>query len=326
MPAAAKYPIDDNTLFILLALRYQGEIKIMGWESLYDNNVNYDETIINPEISVLSTEEKGERLLKFIQKEFEIYPGELEGNTIILKAPDNSKVESYLKKYLSEFTQFKNYYYTEERHKNRLYHFIKEKFSEVLEFSDKYFTYKFLPDDDKEKYKMIEYIGALINKGLLQTGDDTFTFNVKENALKKVIKLKSVDRIKIAKLFYSCATEEDRKLFRKILGIETIKKEGEYFTLFMGNKISLNSDIMNPMDIDPRYEKVFLFCLEYEQSTFSAEDYIAYHEEKYNEKVLASTVKKYFPETNNKIKAKLDFPFDIITNLRKNKWLIKLKP
>lgn len=44
MPEQPQYPIDDNTLFILLALRYQGKIEIDGLDSVYDDVVNYSYT------------------------------------------------------------------------------------------------------------------------------------------------------------------------------------------------------------------------------------------------------------------------------------------
>ena len=55
MPYDFEYPIDDNTLFILLALRYQGFVELSGLDSIYDETVNYDYTLLRKSTAVLKT-------------------------------------------------------------------------------------------------------------------------------------------------------------------------------------------------------------------------------------------------------------------------------
>lgn len=153
MPVQPKYPIDDNTLFILLALRYQGHIEMDGLHSVYDWNVNYDETVLNPEGKNLPVEEIAKRGINWICENFKIKPEVQTSNAISLKVNENSELIKYLDNYFNEFTQYKNYYYSEAKHKERFYNFIKNNFPVLLEFEDKYFTYKFLPKENIEKVR-----------------------------------------------------------------------------------------------------------------------------------------------------------------------------
>lgn len=321
-----QYPIDDNTLFILLALRYQGEIEIDGLGSVYDYEVNYDETVINPSGKNLSLEELGARGIKWICENFKVDFDDAEKNTYKFKVESKDELAEFLDEYLSKFPHNKTYYYSEEKHAKNLYNFIKEKESCVLEHKDKYFTYKLLPKDDIEKYKMIEYIGKLLNDEYLISDNETFRFNNENGVRKKAIYLAFKSKQDIVELFFNFATEEDRKIMLKELELGNVKLSGEFFTLYEGNRIALNSRITDTVKLPRRYAKIFLYCLETDKEDFTADDYVKYHYKTYKEIVLPNNVSQYFPETNKKIRTGLDLKFDVIRSCGTKEWKIQLKP
>lgn len=295
MPETLQLPIDDNTLFILLALRSQGEIKIGGWDSIYDDYTNYDETIIDPECENLSSEEKAIVLSDFLNKEFDIIPGAQDNNKVILRASENSKLEQYLEKYLGEFTQYNNYYYPEETHRKRFYDFIKKKFPIVLEFEDKYFTYKLKPIVDEEKYKMIEYIAILIQRGFLCADSNTFRFNNEKGKRKKVIKLKSSSKEKIFELFKDFIEKENNNELIDQVKQTTPLCESANFILYTNKKNNVFCKSKNEFfTLRESSFTLLKYCIENEKDFIDVKEYT----DKVNLNIEKKHAKKHFPLLN----------------------------
>lgn len=191
-----QYPIDDNTLFILLALRYQGKIEIDGLDSVYDDVVNYSYTEIKQNKDKQRISEIADNGIKWIIETFGAEKMVGEGGKITLTLETSNELKKYLKEYLSKFVSYENYYLDEYAHKSFFYNFIKKNFQDIVEYR-KSFTYRFIPN---QQYKMIEYVGYLMNQGVLSTtcDKDIFTFD-NDDTYKKVIQLKFADEYDIEK-------------------------------------------------------------------------------------------------------------------------------
>lgn len=299
MPAQPKYPIDDNTLFILLALRYQGHIEIDGLDSVYDWNVNYDETVITQDCGAQDNLNYGELGLAWICKAFNIKPKRC-GKRITLKIENEKPLEKFLTNYLSAFTQYKHYYYSEDKHKKRLYDFIKSKNEEILEHDDKYFSDKFLPDVDKEKYKMIEYVGTLFHSGILCSANEPFSFNKENNLFKKVIRLKFPSKIIAGEFFLNYLEAEKR-----IEVLEALKKErpiceSNKFKLY-DNKVDNVLYKERSYHLKPALFKLIEFCVKNKKKEITIKDY----KENINAHIEDASVEKYFSEFNDKLATKI---------------------
>ena len=191
-----QYPIDDNTLFILLALRYQGKIEIDGLDSVYDKNINYDFTEIKQDKNrIRSMDEFADAGIDWIVKTFGVIKTP-DGDKITLELEDAKKLEEYLDKYLDKFNPPEPYYMNESFHKKVFCEFIEKEFEDIVEHK-KVFPYRFT---QSRQYKMIEYIGYLMNQGILSTTYDKeiFTFD-NDDTYTKVIKLKFADEYNIKK-------------------------------------------------------------------------------------------------------------------------------
>ena len=195
MPYDFTYPIDDNTLFILLALRSQGEIKKYDIEFVYDNTVNYDYTYLkhdNNREDSISIMHKG---LAWIEKQFGLIEKD-DGAVLSVENPE--KLKAFLYYYFSKFRTYKNYYHSELKHKEKFVEFIENNFEDIVEWRKK-FTYDFTPN---VQYKMIQYIGYLIHNKILAMPDEdenVFMFNNGEQGYKKVVNMKFTNGYDIQK-------------------------------------------------------------------------------------------------------------------------------
>lgn len=194
MPYNFEYPIDDNTLFILLALRYQGSIKRENINYAYDRFVNYDYTYLkhnNNRETVASIRQKG---LDWITNEFDLVEADNNGGEPILRVENEEKLRDFLNEYFSDFRRYEDYYYSIDEHKKSLVKFIETNFAgRKNEELGKKFTYKFTPD---EQYKMIQYIGYLIHLKIFAEPIDEremFTFNNGERGYAKAIRMRFAD-------------------------------------------------------------------------------------------------------------------------------------
>lgn len=238
MPYNFEYPIDDNTLFILLALRYQGCIKRENIYYAYDKSVNYDYTYIkhnNNREAVTSIREKG---VDWINNEFGLVEANNNGGEPILRVEKEEKLRDFLNEYFSEFRTYEDYYYSIDEHKKTLVDFIETNFAgRKNEELGKKFTYKFTPD---EQYKMIQYIGYLIHLKIFAEPIDEremFTFNNGEKGYKKAVRMRFADGYNI----------ESFKRGRKNKGMFYIYTDGDtniYYAL-TNAPIHLSSDDMH---------------------------------------------------------------------------------
>lgn len=218
MPYDFEYPIDDNTLFILLALRYQGSIKREDIHYFYDSSINYDYTYLkrnNNREGLLSIMQKG---LEWINSEFRFIDDIGKAEEPILRIEKKSKLEIFLYYYFLKFRTYEDYYHSIEEHKKVLVKFIEANFQDKKkEELGKKFTYKFTPDT---QYKMIQYIGYLIHHGIFAEPYDEremFAFNNGECGYKKVIRMRFADGCNI----------ESFKRDKKVRGIFYIYTDGD---------------------------------------------------------------------------------------------------
>lgn len=200
MPAKTKkqFPLDDNTLFILLALKYDKRIEIDGLNSIYDYFVNYDETYFKQDTRRADINKIGKMAIKWICTNFDLKSQDEDG-IITLECDDTTLLDSFLSNYFSEFKTYENYYHSESEHKNCFIQYVESTFGDLVGEWNKKFTYKMTPD---KQYKMIQYIGYLFHKSILQPRNDgrpTFHFNQDGDTPAKVVELKFSDEYNLEK-------------------------------------------------------------------------------------------------------------------------------
>jgi len=197
MPETPQLPIDDNTLFILLALDYQGRLEIDGLDSVYDSFVNYDMTRIKPNTSRMTVAEIANKGLEWVIDKFNIHSKKIEDNKIILSTVENEYLKIFLNQYLKKFNTHENYYHSEEMHKTQFCNFVKSDYECAKKF-EKVFPYKI---SQNKQYKMIEYIGYLMRDGILSTNhyEPIFGFNNDGDYYRKVIQFKFTEEFNIDK-------------------------------------------------------------------------------------------------------------------------------
>lgn len=283
MPYDFEYPIDDNTLFILLALRYQSFVELSGLDSIYDETVNYDYTLLRKSSIMECAKDLGKRAIEWIEQNFDAEIVEEEGRQLLL-VNNAEKLRSYLYDYFAEFRTYKNYYHTLEEHKSIFVEFIKNKFQDIVEWRKK-FTYDFTPDT---QYKMIQYIGYLMHHKILaepDTGQEVFSFNNGERGYKKVIALKFVDGCNI----------KNFELGRKDRGI---------FYILSNDKNVYISSTDKKLDI-PSVEGLALLrkCVEKDLLEITVDTYRNVREEvgKNKKQISDNRIKKYLAMLNKDI-------------------------
>lgn len=194
-----EYPIDDDTLFILLALRYDGELEIAGLDSVYDGLVNYDCTLLKQDSKKGNTLDFAGKAIAWVRDEFEVSIEETD-DILYLREPNAQKLKNFLDEYFTEFRIYKNYYHTLDEHKEVFVKFIEYKFQNIVEYK-KTFVYRITQD---KQFKMVQYIGYLMSEGILEAAgeDKYFSFNNDGNLYRKVIGLKFSAGYDIANFFH----------------------------------------------------------------------------------------------------------------------------
>lgn len=271
MPAPT-LPLDDNTLFILLALRYNDEgcVEIKGGDkTIYDWNVNYNDTLIEQISTGNDINDYANAGIKWIKDKFGVTVEPAESH-LKLSLNDKTALENFLEEYLKDFPPDEDAYYDEERHKEYFYHFIKKHNPEFNEnFKEnigKYFIYKLLPESDVEKYKMVEYIGYLANKNILLADNITFECKFQEKGeWKKSIRLRFKDERLGFDFFKEFFNKEE-----KLLKIAEFNKkfpiiESEKWKLFNGN-IIYNKELERESTLAPRVFKILKLLIKRCQS------------------------------------------------------------
>ncbi len=328
-----KFVIDDNSLFILLTLKYQGEIYIKGIQTVYDYETNYDDTVATPsyknpfgslpDIQDFSktainwmTEHAGAVFLKF-------------NDTFSLGVHDRDELENLLNDYLSEFTA-SEYYHSKEAHRRAFYEFIKTTKQDLLKFKGKYFTYCFTQGQQyKNKYKMIEYIAYLMQEGFLEPyGNIPFDFNNDgKEGLKKVIGIAFVEN-KALELFEDLLREDKQKIYTEqytnnppLLSKGVFELRGNIVgCTATGEELSLTGGY-------GRYLKIVEHCLSKEITSISVDDYKKKFYKKRLEEFKPRTARDYFGQINRLFKDKLKIDFDFLENSgRDGEWEIYTKP
>lgn len=251
-------PIDDNTLFILLALRQNGYIEIPSIISVYDWNVNYDDTQVIFDDTPKTLEEIGAAGVEFIVDNFGVVKEEQE-QKVILSAPITTQISGFLSEYLKDFSHNSMFYYDEKKHCNRLYEFIKYEEPDVLNFEGKYFTYKLLPKKNREKFKMIEYLAHLIEKGYLIADDKTFEFYTEQGIQRKSIRLKFESQEKVGLLFLNKFNEIEQKRILQDLKNKKPVIESEKWAIYSNRIIYKPFNLIG--DLPNRYLNLLKYCI-----------------------------------------------------------------
>lgn len=308
MPYNFKYPIDDNTLFILLALHYQGCIKRENINYVYDRLVNYDYTYLkhnNNREAVTSIRQKG---FAWITNEFGLVEADDKDGEPILQIKNKEKLELFLYYYFSEFRTYEDYYYSIDEHKKTLVDFIETNFAgRKNEELGKKFTYKFTPD---EQYKMIQYIGYLIHHNIFAEpiGErEMFTFNNGEKGYKKAVRMRFADGYDIEKF----------KRGRKERGIFYIFTDGDINVYCKNNN--------QPLDIRKALMAIMYKCIDENLTYITRQTYRdlqAAGKANKNDNLSEKRVKDYYDELNSALKNIADKIYFDGTS-RKDKWILK---
>lgn len=308
MPYDFKYPIDDNTLFILLALRYQGCIKRENIDCAYDNkSVNYDYTYLkhnNYREAVTSIREKG---FDWITNEFGLVEADDKDGEPILQIKNKEKLEIFLYYYFLDFRIYKDYYYSIDEHKKSLVKFIETNFAgRKNEELGKKFTYKFTPD---EQYKMIQYIGYLIYHNIFAEpiGErEMFTFNNGELGYAKAIRMRFADGYNI----------ESFKRERKDRDIFYIFTDGDTNVYCKNNH--------KPLDIRKSLVAIMYKCIDENLTYITRQTYRdlqAAGKANKNDNLSEKRIKDYYDELNSALKNIADKIYFDGTS-RKDKWIL----
>lgn len=253
-----KLPLDDNTLFILLALRYKDTLDLKGSAlSVYDWNVNYNGTVLEHLSSGNSLDNFATTALTYLENEF----GIVADDNKVLMVEDTSRITEFLDSYLNTFSLDNTLYVDEKKHKECLYNFIKEREPDVFKFQGKYFTYKLLPKNDIEKYNMIHYLGHLITNGTLVANEETFGMYLEKGEWKKTICVQFVSEPEELELFSEIISEEERK--RKIaeLNAKIPEQETANWRLYIPQTV-YSVALKRSIEIPPRYYNLFVYLIE----------------------------------------------------------------
>lgn len=322
-----KKPIDDNTLFILLALRQNKQIEIPNVQAVYDFEVNYDNTaIVEGRKYPQNIDEIAAAGIDFVVDNYGVAKAELEDGTIILTVQNTQHIADYLSEYLQDFPHDTRYYYDEARHRKQLHEFIKSKVQIINDFSEKYFTYKLLPESDKEKYKMIEYIAWLIEQGFILSDNNTFCFDHEGEDLKKVIFLQFASVLKAKELFLNELSADEQQRVKEELLNKTPVAESENWQLFdekvQDNILYKSNNLYG--HISPRFHKIIRFAIECGNGAeITPQDYIKYSKNK--ELNSEQAVKTYFADAEKQIAKELCITKPIIFHSLGNKrWRIRV--
>lgn len=301
-------PLDDNTLFILLALKYDKRIEIYGLNSVYDGLVNYDETLFKPDTRCVDIKKIAQSAIKWIRSEFNINCHNKD-DIIILECDATQELDNFLNDYFSEFRTYENYYHTETEHKNCFIQYVERTFGDLVGEWNKKFTYKMTPD---KQYKMIQYIGYLFHKGILQPRNDgrpTFHFNQDGDTSAKVVELKFSDEYNLEKF----------KLNRKDKGM---------FYIFENDKNVYFAKLKFIPDLKS-FGKLLHYCIENDTNEVTPELFrnIRKQAKKKYKQLSDERIGKYFARLNSNLQ-----DFTGFTNKRflysphKNgKWILDLK-
>ena len=318
MPHETSLPLDDKTLFILLRLKYNKQVEINRHGLIYDRTVNYDDTLIKPDCTVMSLPAIQEAGIKWIIKKFKVTQKASE-QSIFLYTEHTEDISQWLSEYLKSFPHDKRYYFNEEKHRRRLYNFIKEKEPDVLEYEGKYYTYKYLPETDKEKYKMIEYIALLIEQEILSADEKTFAINTSEGRQQTSIYTRFVSSNSIQELFNDYFSEEERSRIAKKIEAEQPLCESEKWSLYAGNKIYYKPE-QRAGQIPPRYYNLFKFCIERgNRMTVTPNIY-----SQYSGTISPEVAAGYFSELNSNIKKALGLDIKVLKSKGKHIWEINV--
>lgn len=297
--------IDDNTLFVLLALCQNNKVTIPNLITLYDYNTNYDYTVIKPNNKQIRHIDLANAGIDYITENFGVVKSENE-KQIILHLENTEHLKEYLNKYLETFPHDKLIYYDETKHLDLLYSFIKNEAPEILEidskqelaFEGKYFTYKYLPEKNKEKYKMIEFLALLVKRGFLQADNNTYEFWNEAGKPLKTIRVKFITKLKMQELFLKYYQQEKQSIIIKKLENNEPICQSAHWIIYEKDVIYI-PEPSEPQykivgSLTKRYKNLLIFCIKKGNNRYiTPDDYNC---------VYAETAKKYFSELHADIK------------------------
>lgn len=316
--------IDDNTLFILLFLKENNEIDIPNENSIYDYMVNYTNTVIMQYIKGKNNlENLSNAGIEYIVENFGIAKNETATGTT-LHAPHTRHINDFLDRYLNKFPQDSKYYYDEAKHKKALYQFIKSETEDIESFNGKYFTYKYLPETNKQKYKMIEYIAKLIQKGIFVSDSQTFGFDYDEETLKKIIYLRPSNSLYFKNFFKDFLNEEERiEVSQKLLKRKCEAESDDWIIYNVNAEHNLyHKPSKRCGKIPRRYHQLLYFALEKGKNTVVTPEEYRKHTK---DRLKIPIIKSYFSELEKEIEKNLGIKRPkIFISQGKNKWEIKV--
>ena len=305
MPYDFTYPIDDDTLFILLSLRYLNNINISVLPDIYKKRVNYDETFFKKDNNKLNIKEFTESVINWITKEFSV---EWSNDKTKIKGFNSDKLKNFLDTYFVKFRTYKNYYHSEAEHKDIFVKFISENYKDIISW-EKSFLYRLTND---KQYKMVQYIGYLMHKGILDIAHpQLFTFNNDIAGYEKVVNIKFVDGYDIKKF----------KRGRKDRGL---------FYIFTDDKKVYYDPTGRAIDITENDLLALLReCIEQDLTEITPDTfrYVRKRLAKNKKELTDSRIVRYFSRLNNHLKDITGF-FEhnfIYSPHRNGKWIVDLE-
>ncbi len=312
--------VDDNTLFLLMALKHQNSIKIKGINSVYTLpfDTNYDETIANPssDLPIEKIAENGiEWIIKTASATCNREQNEIFGEIITLSIEDKTDSSSFLDYYLNEFEQPSDYYFSEDEHRKLLYKFIKEQHPFVLEYKDKVFPYQLSTGEKRPlKYKMLEYIFYLMHKRIVEIQNDcnTFLFNNDiDGKRKKSIRLNFTET-SFRELFKKEIEEGKQDKLTEQLANEPINSSGGIFKVY-ADYVQCSSPQKISTEIKGDKKKLLEYCLKNSSEPMTIKKYrklFNTRKDKPNDK----SIRKYFTYLNKDMRKFLKIEFDFLLN------------
>ena len=316
-----KVIIDDNTLFILLAVRYQGSFYIPNVRAFYDDDTNYKDTIATVVCNSSDIQDIVKWALKWMEKNAEVEVMRV-GETVTITSKAPQKLKERLYDYLSEFTVSGDYF-DKNIHKKALYDFINTIESNISQFKGRFSTDSFSQNQQhRNRYKMVEYIAWLIQEEFLELYDDEpfgsvdgFSLNDGKEGLKKLIQIRFLEN-KADDLFVDYYEEAKRQHVLRELEQRGFQ-ESPAFKLFKNRKVIYKGLSEKEDILDRRLYQLFEYCMKEDVASISLKDY----REKVNGEVMEdNSIRKLFSRLNKVLEDKLGINFKILTSIGDSEW------
>lgn len=162
---------------------------------------------------------------------------------------------------------------------------------------------------------MIEYLGLLLQRGILSSDNTPFQFNNEKCEKKKVIKLKSKSKEVMGEFFLEYLEEKERQTI-----LEELKKkqpicESDKFKLYDNNPNNVFYKIYGVFHyLRPTNFNLLKYCVEQAKKEITVEEYM----ENVNRGIEAEHAKKHFSLLNN------DLGIKVFHSIRGKGWRVDI--